>query len=156
MVGALGFSAGGHLTATLAVHWDHYLCEVDDLTVNISARPDAVVLCYPVIDMDQHRHRGSFNNLMGPVADEKLVDALSCQKQVRSDSPPAFLWHTADDGAVPVQNSLLYFSACREKQVRAELHVYESGHHGMGLADKHETIRSWTTLACEFLKRHLS
>ncbi len=155
-VAALGFSAGGHLTATLAVHWDHFVCEADDLLAVHSARPDAVVLCYAVIDMMQHRHRGSFQLLMGASPEQSLVEAMSLQTQVRDDSPPAFIWHTADDGAVPMQNSLLYFQACRAKQVRAELHVYESGHHGMGLAEKHATIQSWAPLASDFLQRHLS
>ncbi len=154
-VGALGFSAGGHLTGSLAVHWDHFVCEVDDLATTHSARPDAVVLCYAVIDMTQHRHRGSFQLLLGSSPEQTLVEAMSLHTQVRDDSPPAFLWHTADDGGVPMQNSLLYFQACRDKQVRAELHVYESGHHGMSLAEKHATIRSWVPLAGEFLRRHL-
>lgn len=155
-VGALGFSAGGHLTSTLAVHHDRFVCDQDDLAATQPARPDAVALCYPVIDLQEFAHHGSLNNLLGPTPDPAMVRELSSHRHVGPDSPPAFLWHTADDGAVSVQNSLLYFAACRKHEVRAELHVYESGHHGMGLATNHRAIGTWGSLACHFFQRHLS
>jgi acetyl esterase/lipase len=154
-IGALGFSAGGHLTATLGVHYDKFTCPDDDLADKYSARPDALVLCYAVIDLMTLTHKGSRENLLGHKPDPALVELLSLQKQITAQTPPTFLWHTATDGAVPVQNSILYALACREKGVPAELHVYESGGHGMGLAEPHPSISTWPRLCGLFLVRHL-
>lgn len=156
-VAILGFSAGGHLASTLCVHFDRFVSPEDDLAARHSARPDAAVLCYPVIDLAGHAaHTGSRNNLLGPDAPPELVQLLSTHQQLREDSPPTFLWHTMDDGGVAVANSLMYAAACREKKVRCELHVYESGPHGVGLAEKHPTLGTWVELAGRFLNRHLA
>lgn len=155
-VGILGFSAGGHLTSTAAVHYDRFTCPNDDLAATISARPDVAVLCYPVIDMaGEFRHEGSKNNLLGPNPDPALVAQLSNHTQVTPQTPPCFLWHTADDDPVPVQNSLQFVAACRKNRVPVELHVFESGRHGLGLAPDHPAA-AWATHCAAFLHRQFA
>lgn len=154
----LGFSAGGHLASSLAVHYDRFPCAQDDLAGQFSARPDAAVLCYPVIDMaGSATHTGSRRNLLGPEPPAELMEQMSTQKQVDAQTPPTFLWHTADDPGVPVDNSLQFFAACRRHKVPAELHVFETGAHGLGLGHGRgrPDVGVWVDLAGEFLKRHL-
>ncbi len=153
----LGFSAGGHLASTLAVHGERFASDRDDLTGRYAARPDAAVLCYPVIDMaDLNTHSGSRLGLLGESPDAELVQTLSNHRQVDADTPPTFLWHTADDDAVPVHNSLMFAAACRQARVPVELHVYESGRHGLGLADDHPEAQAWWPACVSFLGRHLA
>ena len=118
---ACGFSAGGHLAATLGVHWRRLdLC-----------RPDGLILCYPVITAEKTLcNAESFRN----IAREEEQCFFSLEKHVTSDTPPAFLWHTASDESVPVENSLLFASALRRAGVTFELHVYPYGKHGLSLA----------------------
>jgi acetyl esterase/lipase len=158
----LGFSAGGHLASTLAVHYDHFTGSDDPLesdpTIPGGARPDAVVLCYAVIDMDGvASHGGSRQNLLGPDRgnDENLRRTLSNHLHVNTQTPPTFLWHTADDGGVPLANALQFTQACRDHQVPVELHVYESGRHGLGLARELPDVATWTDHLLGFLARHL-
>ena len=153
-IGVLGFSAGGHLTSTLAVHFDRFTSEADDLAASVSARPDAVVLCYPVIHLiGPHAHDGSCKNLLGPEPSDELIGQLTTVNHVRADGPPTFLWHTAEDEPVPMQNSLDFAAACRRVGLPVELHVYESGRHGLGLALDHPQAKDWPTLAAAFLRR---
>lgn len=155
-VAVLGFSAGGHLASTLTVHWERFVCEKDDLAANFSARPDAAILCYPVLFLaGQWAHQGSSRNLLGEQADPQLLELLSTPNHVTSELPPCFLWHTADDPVVAVQNSLFFTAACREAKVPVELHVYESGRHGLGLALDRPDIATWMDHAVAFLRRHL-
>lgn len=155
-IAVLGFSGGGHLASTLAVHAERFTAEADDLAGRVSARPDAAVLCYPVIDMaGPHSHSGSCDALLGPMPDAKLIQQLSNDQHVGGDTPPTFLWHTADDESVPIHNSLMFAAACREARVPVELHVYESGNHGLGLADDHPA-KAWFPACVEFLARHLN
>lgn len=152
-IAALGFSAGGHLTGSLALFHDaEYLRGIDPLENNVSARPDAFVLCYPVISSAEFGHAGSFKNLLGPEATEQARRALSLELHVREDTPPAFLWHTADDQGVPVRNSLEFAKALREKNVPFELHVFPHGNHGLGLAPNDPHIAKWANLCAEWLK----
>jgi len=152
-IAALGFSAGGHLTGSLGLFHDaDYLRGTDSLENQVSARPDAVVLCYPVISSGEFGHAGSFKNLLGPDASDQARRALSLELHVREDSPPAFLWHTADDQGVPVLNSLAFAKALREKNVPFELHVFPHGRHGLGLAQDDPHIAQWATLCAEWLK----
>src|SRR5690606_23593366 len=116
-IAVLGFSAGGHLTASLAVFYDGGEPDADDPVAQASARPDAVVLCYPVISSGPHGHRGSFDNLLGAEATEAEREKMSLEKHVHSGMPPAFLWSTADDQAVPVENSLMLATAMRQKEI---------------------------------------
>ncbi len=155
-VAVLGFSAGGHLAASVATLYHHFVNPDDDLAATISARPDAAVLCYPVIDfMGPAAHTGSRKGLLGEDAEEDLVRRMSLHPDVTENTPPIFLWHTMDDGGVPPENSLVYFMACRKQGVPVEMHLYEHGRHGLGLAPEDESIRTWVDLAGLFLKRHL-
>lgn len=126
-IGVMGSSAGGHLAASLLVHWGKFKEQAD-------CRPDFGILCYPVISFTEPcAHIGSRNNLLGENAAPELWEELSCEKQVSAQTPPCFLWHTAEDGAVPMQNSLLFADALHRNGVGVELHVYPKGRHGLGL-----------------------
>ena len=153
----LGFSAGGHLASSLSVHYDRFSCEEDDLLASVSARPDASVLCYPVIDLldPANLHTGSRQNLLGPSPSKDQLELMSTQRHVDGQTPPTFLWHTADDQAVPMANSLVFASACRAVRVPVELHVYEHGRHGLGLAESSPDVKGWLELAQRFLAKHL-
>jgi len=130
-VGILGFSAGGHLASTAATHFDAGQASAADPADTASSRPDFAILVYPVISfLDPVTHSGSRRNLLGETPDPKLVELLSNERQVSSQTPPCFLFHTADDGAVPVENSLQFFQALKKAGVPAELHVFEHGRHG--------------------------
>ncbi|MFD1956198.1 alpha/beta hydrolase [Paenibacillus thailandensis] len=152
-VGILGFSAGGHLASTVGTHHDPGDAESADPLERFSSRPDLMVLCYPVITLGEYRHDGSRVNLLGEDAPEELVELLSNEKQVAADTPPAFLWHTADDGAVPVENSLMFAAALSRNRVPHELHVYESGRHGLGLAEAEPETSTWPMLCERWLRR---
>ena len=116
-----GFSAGGHLAATLGVHWK---------TLGLS-RPDGLILCYPVITAEE----GLCNApSIQSVAGENQRDFFSLEKHVSADTPPTFLWHTAEDHSVPVENSLMFATALRRCGVPFEIHVYPFGEHGLSLA----------------------
>jgi len=150
-IAVLGFSAGGHLTASLAVFYDGGEPDADDPVAQASARPDAVVLCYPVISSGPHGHRGSFDNLLGAEATEAEREKMSLEKHVHSGMPPAFLWSTADDQAVPVENSLMLATAMRQKEIPFEMHIYPHGPHAMGLAAKDPHVATWIPLCVEWL-----
>jgi acetyl esterase/lipase len=154
-VGILGFSAGGHLASTVATHFDDGKPDAADPIDKMSCRPDFAVLCYPVITLKPpYAHMGSRYNLLGKDADEKLVESLCNDQQVTDKTPPTFLFHTADDNAVPVENSLLFFEALHKAKVPAELHVYEHGRHGVGLAPNEPALSSWPDLLETWMKTH--
>jgi len=135
-IGIMGSSAGGHLTSTMITHFDNGDPKARDLIDRASSRPDIGILCYPVITMGEFTHRGSKRNLLGDNPPEELVDLLSSEKQVKKNTPPTFIWHTMEDRAVPVENSLLFTSALRKSKIPFSLHIYQKGRHGIGLADK--------------------
>ncbi len=152
-LGIMGFSAGGHLASTVSTHFDPGDASAKDAVDRLSSRPDFAILCYPVITFEPpYAHMGSRNNLLGENAPEELVKSLSNHTQVTGQTPPTFLFHTADDPGVPVQNSLLYFSALREHDVPAELHVYEHGRHGVGLAPDLPELATWPGLCITWLR----
>ena len=154
-VGVLGFSAGGHLASTAATHFDDGKLDAVDPIERASCRPDFAVLCYPVITFKPpHTHMGSRINLLGKDANEKLVESLCNDEQVTDKTPPTFLFHTADDNVVPVKNSLLFFEALHKAKVPAELHVYEHGRHGVGLAPNEPALSSWPALLETWMKTH--
>ncbi|MDR1190680.1 MAG: alpha/beta hydrolase [Verrucomicrobiales bacterium] len=136
-IGVMGSSAGGHLAATLLTQFDAGTADSDDPVERESSRPDLGVLCYPVITFGALGHDGTRDNLLGQNPSLTLVEQLSAEKHVTVETPPCFVWHTWEDGGVPVENAMFFAAALREKGVRFELHVYERGGHGMGLGDKH-------------------
>jgi acetyl esterase/lipase len=147
----LGFSAGGHLASTAGTHYDAGRSDGDEIDRQ-SCRPDALVLCYPVITFGDFGHRGSMKNLLGEDPPETLVRALSNETQVTADTPPSFLWHTADDPGVAVENSLLFAQALSANGVGCELHVYRSGRHGLGLAEESPHVATWIDLCADWLR----
>ncbi len=140
-VGIMGFSAGGHLASTLSTRFHEKVYEPSNAA---SARPDFSLLIYPVISMEKDvTHMGSRTNLLGENPSPDQVKHFSNELQVSSETPPAFLVHSMDDGAVPVRNSMLYASAMADHHVPCELHVYQSGGHGYGLGRSENTESSW-------------
>jgi acetyl esterase/lipase len=135
-VGIMGSSAGGHLAATLLTHFDAGDANAADAIERQSSRPDLGVLCYPVISMGEFTHKGSKESLLGKNPDPELVQLLSNELQVTTNTPPCFLWTTFEDTAVPIENTLLFAAALQRNHVPFDLHVYQKGGHGMGLKDK--------------------
>jgi len=135
-VGIMGSSAGGHLASTLLTHFDSGDATAADLVERQSSRPDIGILCYPVITMGEYAHQVSKKNLLGTNPAPELVQLLSNELQVTTNTPPCFIWTTFEDKTVPMENSLLFVEALRKNHVPFDLHVYEKGGHGMGLAAK--------------------
>jgi acetyl esterase/lipase len=132
-VGIIGSSAGGHLASTLLTHFDAGKPADADPIERESSRPDIGILCYPVITMGPNTHQGSKTNLLGNDPAPDVVELLSNEKQVTKDTPPCFIWHTGEDNAVKVENSLEFAAALRRAGVPFDLHVYQKGAHGIGL-----------------------
>jgi len=135
-VGIMGSSAGGHLAATLLTHFDSGNPADDDPIERQSSRPDIGILCYAVISMGQYTHAGSKRALLGPNPSPELVQLLSNDLQVTTNTPPCFLWTTFEDRTVPMENSMLFASALRKNNVPFALDIYQKGRHGLGLDDK--------------------
>lgn len=142
MIVVQGCSAGGHLAANYGIAWNSpFLTKL----MGMENDPErlcvaGLLLCYPVITSGEKAHEESFRNLLGEQYEEKKEE-LSLENQVTSDTPPTFLWHTATDETVPVENSLYFFQACLQQGVSAELHIYPVGGHGLSLANE-ETCRA--------------
>jgi acetyl esterase/lipase len=152
-IGIWGFSAGGHLASTLGTHFDAGDAAASDPIERVSCRPDFLVLAYPVISFTtEYAHRGSLRNLLGDNPDPKLVEQFSNEKQVTKDTPPTFLFHTDEDDGVPAENSVLFYLALRKAGVPAELHIYQHGHHGVGLAPTDQVLSSWSDRLADWLK----
>ena len=139
-IGIMGFSAGGHLAATLSTHYNDKVYIPSDTT---SAKPNFSILIYPVISMQEGvTHQGSKDNLLGKNANNETTEKYSNEKQITADTPKAFLVHATDDKAVPVENSINYYLALKKEKVPAEMHLYENGGHGFGLGTKGTNV-SW-------------
>ncbi|UUF13740.1 MULTISPECIES: alpha/beta hydrolase [Flavobacterium] len=148
-IGILGFSAGGHLAATLSTDYDDTVYES---AFKVSARPDFSLLIYPVISMQNDiTHKGSQINLLGNNPSQDLIDSFSNEKKVTTQTPPAFLIHATDDTVVLPENSIDYYLALKKNGVTAELHLYEKGGHGFGLG-VNDTSKYWTRDCQEWLK----
>jgi len=133
-IGVMGSSAGGHLVATILTKFDAGRPDAKDPVERESSRPDLGILCYPVITMKApHTHTGSCANLLGTEPSSRQINALSAELHVKPDTPPAFIWHTVADEAVPVENALLFAQALRRAKVPFALSLYENGVHGLGL-----------------------
>ena len=153
-IGVIGFSAGGHLCSTVSNHFAEPTPDSSDPIARVSSRPDFAILCYPVIAFDQSfTHRGSQRNLLGDQPDPKLVELLSNEKQVTDQTPPSFLFHTNADRVVPVQNSLVYFEACQKAGVPVEMHLFQEGRHGLGLARQQPGADQWPKMCEMWLRR---
>jgi acetyl esterase/lipase len=143
-IGIWGFSAGGHLASTAGTHFDSGNPASGDPVERASSRPDFLILAYPVISMTSaYTHRGSRRNLLGDNPDPEVAASLSTETQVTPQTPPAFLFHTDEDTGVPPENSVMFYLALRKAGVPAELHIYERGPHGVGLAPKDPVLASW-------------
>ena len=143
-IGIWGFSAGGHLASTASTHFDDGNASSADPVERVGSRPDFAILAYPVISFTtDYVHKGSRTNLLGDNPDPQLVRSLSNELQVTPRTPPTFLFHTNEDTGVPPENSVLYYLALRKAGVPAEMHIYEPGKHGVGLAPSHTVLSSW-------------
>lgn len=149
-IGIMGFSAGGHLASTLSTHFNEKVYEPIDA---ISARPDFSLLIYPVVSMEEQiTHSGSRYNLLGENPSEEQVKRFSNEQQVSGETPPAFLVHSLDDGAVLAQNSIGYALAMKRNNVPCELHIYQSGGHGYGLGKSVGTESVWPEACRKWLE----
>ncbi len=154
-IGIWGFSAGGHLASSVATHFDAGQPGSADVVERAGDRPDFAVLAYGVLSLDAEiTHPGSRRNLLGPIPDPALVEELSNEKQVDRDTPPCFLFHTQADKTVPVENSLRFYEALLRVGVPAELHVFEQGGHGVGLAQSDPQLRRWPDLLEAWMRMH--
>ena len=152
-IGMMGFSAGGHLTATAGTQFGGGQADAPDPIERAGSRPDFLILAYPVISFDPAiTHAGSLRNLLGDKPDPHLVEKLSNDLQVTPQTPPTFLFHTTADAGVPVENSIRFYAALRRAGVPAELHVFEHGPHGVGLALWDPALSAWPTLLSNWLR----
>ena len=148
-IGVMGFSAGGHLASTLSTHYSDKIYVSSDTT---SARPDFSLLIYPVISSDvSFTHAGSMKNLMGENPHDSVAKYFSGELNVNAKTPPAFLVHAANDNVVPVKNSIVYFESLVRYNIPSELHVFQKGAHGFGLALNKETQSAWPDLCLKWL-----
>jgi acetyl esterase/lipase len=151
-IGIMGFSAGGHLAATAGTHFDSGNASASDAIDRAGSRPDFLILCYPVMSFQNYVHQGSKRNLLGENPDPKLVENLSNETQVTAQTPPTFLFHTNQDTGVPPENSVLFYMALRKAGVPAELHIYERGPHGVGLAPTDQALSTWPSRLADWLR----
>jgi acetyl esterase/lipase len=152
-LGVIGFSAGGHLAATASTQFDNADPNASDPVDQASSRPDFTILLYPVITMrDPDAHAGSRNNLLGESPSEERLHEMSANERVTAETPPAFLVHTHEDQVVPASNAVLYYSALLRAGVPAELHIFERGPHGLGLARRTEQMHAWPELCLTWLR----
>lgn len=163
-IAVLGCSSGGHLAGCLATMWNDNLvvrnidCSPEDV------RPNAAVLCYPVISGVTSPHTGSFNVLLGEDAERSDLSRLSLENRVTPKTPPIFIWHTANDETVSAHNSLVMAKACISNKIPVELHLFDEGPHGISTCDKvtghgenyyQPRVRRWIELSVEFLNKYM-
>ena len=152
-VGFMGFSAGGHLASTLATHFEAENASDSDPVNRENCRPDFVILAYPVISMTaDYSHKGSAENLLGTPPDPNLAKQLSNELNVTSTTPPTFLFSTSADTLVPAENAVAFYLALRQAGVPAEIHIFEKGPHGIGLALNDVALSEWGILLRNWLR----
>jgi acetyl esterase/lipase len=152
-VGIIGFSAGGHLAATVGTLDDEGDPSSTDPLERLGSRPDFMVLGYPVISMTgRFVHRGSRTHLLGESPDPKMLEELSVERRVTERTPPTFLFHTADDASVPVENSLSFYQALLKAKVPGEMHLFPHGRHGVGLAADHVVLNQWPAVCAAWMR----
>lgn len=161
-ISVCGFSAGGHLAASTGAFWNEDFVK-KALGVTDEHKPNALVLCYPVITAGEYAHKGSFKNLLGKdeLTDEDIA-YFSIENRVNADFPPSFVWHTAEDNAVPVMNSLMLCEELSKNIITFELHIYPKGNHGLALSNHITTKpssppspvkpRAWVKDSVDFLE----
>jgi acetyl esterase/lipase len=152
-IGIMGSSAGGHLAATAGTLFDHPLGRTGADLDKVSARPDFLILAYPVITMSgPDAHAGSRKALLGASPTEEDLRLMSVETQVTSATPPTLLIHTQQDRLVPVENSILFYQALTRAKVPAEMYLFERGEHGIGMRSKLGTAADWPKRAKEWLQ----
>jgi acetyl esterase/lipase len=152
-VGMWGFSAGGHLAATAGTHFDAGNAGASDTIEQKGSRPDFLILAYPVITMEEPDvHHGSLKYLLGDTPDPALVRSLSAELQVTKDTPPSFLFATTEDKTVPVVNSVMFYTALVKAGVPAEMHLFQHGAHGAGLAAANPQLSVWPDLLAKWMR----
>lgn len=161
-IAVIGFSAGGHLAASLGVLWNKDFVKEYFGFKGGENKPNGMILCYPVISSGEKAHRGSINNLLGEKAnDEEMLKLVSLEKQITDDTAPAFIWHTFEDACVPVENSLDLASALKEKNIPFEMHIFPKGPHGLSLANElvyknysgnYNEVQPWADMAIRWFK----
>ena len=150
-IAVLGFSAGGHLAASLGVLWDD-----PELSLGADCRPDALALCYPVVTTGEFAHRESVENVTGN--DAALMEKLSLERHVTAQMPPTFVWHCVGDESVPVENTLLLTTAMQRAGVPYECHLFAGGAHGVSMCDQevetpYPAIAAWVGLCKTWLNQ---
>ncbi len=152
-IGMMGFSAGGHLAATAGTEFDAGNASATDPIERQSNRPDFLVLAYPVITMeDPYVHKGSRTYLLGDAPTQAQMDAMSAELHVTAETPPTFLFTTTDDRTVPVENSVMFYTALVKAGVPAELHIFQHGAHGSGLAAANPQLAVWPDLLLKWMQ----
>lgn len=151
-IGIMGFSAGGHLACSAGVLYGELGYEAQDEIDRFSSRPDFMLLCYPVVSFTKYAHLGSMRNLIGDASYEEAAK-LSLENRVDENTCPAFIWHTSNDEAVPVENSMMLMAAMRKYNIPVEFHSFVDGRHGLGLAEDNESVGQWTGLCAQWLKK---
>lgn len=159
-IGMMGFSAGGHLTATAGTHFDAGNTDAADAVERVSSRPDFLILCYPVISFQTSvagpnvlgAYAGSGRNLLGDNPDQKTLDDLSDELHVTAQTPPTFLYQTTNDNLVAVENSVVFYLALRKARVPAEMHLFENGPHGSGMGLTDPALSAWPTLLMNWMR----
>ncbi len=153
-VAVLGFSAGGHLVCSAATMYDLGNPDAADPVERLSSRPDAFIPCYAVVSFAAFRHQGSLLNLLGDKAEDwAMIRKFSAELHITEKTPEAFIWHTAADQGVPVENSLRLASALAINGVPCELHIFPYGRHGLGLAKEMPDVAQWANLLQNWLKQ---
>jgi acetyl esterase/lipase len=152
-IGVLGFSAGGHLASTLGTHFDKGDAKSPDAIDRVNSRPDFLILCYPVISFTaKTSHRGSIANLLGKTPDPELLHSLSNETQVTPRTPPTFIFQTSEDKGVPAENAVAFYLALHQAGVPAEMHIFQDGPHGVGLAKTLPGAKEWPNLCRNWLQ----
>ncbi|MEN8122629.1 MAG: alpha/beta hydrolase [Bacteroidota bacterium] len=152
-IGVMGFSAGGHLASTLGTHFNKSVFEIKDKDDSLSARPDFMILIYPVISMSaEFAHEGSRYFFLGENPDKELMEYYSNEKHITKDTPPTFLLHSSDDDVVPVENSIAFYKELVKNNIDTEMHIFQHGEHGFSLANGQGSVEAWKGLCVNWLK----